>query len=47
MVLMFGCGNTTTTDHLLSRCGTFFGPTLVAGQWIEIDCGFSKGIYGR
>lgn len=29
------------------RCGTFFGPTLVAGQWIEIDCGFSKGIYGR
>ena len=51
IVLMFGYGNTTTDhpDHILtlSRCGTFFGPTLVAGQWIEIDCGFSKGIYGR
>ena len=32
---------------LLHRCGVYYGPTLVAKQWIEIDCGFSKGLYGR
>ena len=29
------------------RCGVFFGPTLISNQWVEIDCGFKKGIYGR
>ena len=25
----------------------FYGPSLVAGQWVELDCGYSKGIPGR
>ena len=29
------------------RCGKFFGPTLVPQQWVEVDCGFIKGMLGR
>ena len=25
----------------------FYGPALVASQWVEIDCGYRKGITGR
>ena len=29
------------------RCGVYFGPTLISDQWVEVDCGYKKGIYGR
>ena len=29
------------------RCGVFYGPALVENQWVEIDCGYRKGILGR
>ena len=29
------------------RCGMYYGPTLVSNQWVEIDCGFVRGISGR
>ena len=32
---------------LKSRCGVFYGPALVENQWVEIDCGYRKGILGR
>jgi len=38
-------GGTLITSNI--RCGVYYGPTLVSKQWIEIDCGYSKGIYGR
>ena len=28
-------------------CGIFYGPTLVAGQWVEVDCGRSRGLKGK
>ena len=30
-----------------TRCGIFYGPTLVVQQWVEVDCGFTKGVKGR
>ena len=30
-----------------TRCGIFHGPTLVSKQWVEIDCGYTKGIKGN
>ena len=29
-----------------TRCQMFYGPTLVTQQWIELDCGYSRGIVG-
>lgn len=37
--------NTKITEN--TRCGVFYGPALVANQWVEIDCGYRKGITGR
>ena len=37
-------------DELLygnSQCNVFYGPALIANQWIEFDCGFKQGILGR
>ena len=30
-----------------TRCQMFYGPTLVPKQWIELDCGYSRGIAGN
>ena len=30
-----------------TRCQMFYGPTLVPKQWIELDCGYSRGIRGN
>ena len=30
-----------------TRCGVFYGPSLVVGQWIVLDCGYKHGITGR
>ena len=29
------------------RCGVFYGPALVVNQWIEVDCGYRRGMLGR
>ena len=26
------------------RCGVYYGPTLVTQQWVEVDCGYTKGM---
>ena len=31
----------------LTRCGVFIGPTLVANQWLDVDCGHDRGLLGR
>ena len=31
----------------LFRCGVYFGPTLVTQQWVEVDCGYTKGMLGQ
>ena len=36
-----------TSLTLVTRCGVFYGPALVTNQWVEIDCGYRKGITGR
>ena len=28
------------------RCAMFHGPTLVTKQWVDLDCGYTKGITG-
>ena len=30
-----------------TRCGIYYGPTLVSQQWVEIDCGLPRGIKGN
>ena len=30
-----------------TRCGVFYGPALVGHQWINVDCGYDRGILGR
>jgi len=37
--------NSKITNNI--RCGVFYGPTVIPDQWVEIDCGFEDGIYGR
>ena len=29
------------------RCGVFYGPSLVPNQWIEVDCGYRRGMLGQ
>ena len=38
-------GNKRITEN--EKCGVFYGPTLVHQQWVEVDCGTSRGIKGR
>ena len=38
-------GNKRITGNVL--CGVFYGPTLIAGQWVEVDCGRSRGLKGK
>jgi len=40
-----GSGNARITGN--TRCGIYYGPTLVANQWVEIDCGYDRGLMGR
>jgi len=37
--------NSKITNNI--RCGVYYGPTVIPDQWVEIDCGFDDGIYGR
>ena len=37
--------NTQMTGN--ERCGMFFGPTLVPQQWVEVDCGYPRGMGGK
>ena len=37
-------GNTRLTDN--KRCGMYYGPTLVPQQWVQVDCGFARGLKG-
>merc|ERR1711915_955254 len=30
-----------------TRCGVYYGPTVIDNQWVDVDCGYEKGIYGR
>jgi len=30
-----------------TRCGVYYGPTVINNQWVDFDCGYEKGIYGR
>jgi len=30
-----------------TRCGVYYGPTVIDNQWIDVDCGYEYGIYGR
>ena len=38
-------GNKRFTHN--DKCGVFYGPTLVHQQWVEVDCGATRGIKGR
>lgn len=38
-------GNTRISGN--DRCGIYFGPTLVTQQWVEVDCGYTKGMLGQ
>merc|ERR1711972_665271 len=40
-----GSGNARITGN--TRCGIYYGPTLVSNQWVEIDCGYDRGLMGR
>ena len=37
-------GNTRFSGN--TRCGMFHGPTVVTQQWVELDCGYERGIKG-
>ena len=39
-----GGGSMWISDN--ERCGKYFGPTLVAWQWVTVDCGYERGIPG-
>ena len=30
-----------------TRCAMYYGPTLLSKQWVELDCGFPRGIKGK
>ena len=40
-------GQTTRPITENTRCGVFYGPALVGHQWINVDCGYDRGILGR
>ena len=40
----YSCNNIVDTNP---RCGVFYGPSLVPNQWIEVDCGYRRGMLGQ
>ena len=38
-------GNTLMSGN--NRCGIFFGPTLEPQQWVEVDCGYPRAMWGK
>lgn len=40
-----GTANTRMTSN--TRCGIYYGPTLIDEQWVEVDCGYTWGLMGR
>ena len=38
-------GDTRMTGN--TRCGMYYGPTLVEQQWVTVDCGLPRGLKGK